>query len=325
MRRVLALACALAGFVLGAASPALAQNWPRQTVKIVVTFPPGGAADMLSRAIGAKMAENMGQSVVIENRPGAAGNVGITVVARAPADGYTLGVGTLSTLAINPALSQTLPFDARKDFIPIAKMVDLPIVLATPAQLPAKDFAGLIDYARKNPDKMNYSTNGPGSSGHLVGELINRKFEIKAAHVPYGGDAPILNALMGEHIQLGILSAPAATEFMRAGKVKILAVASPQRIPTLPEVPTLAELGHDDLSASTWFCIVAPVGTPADVVATVHREFNKALTAPETLKVFTSAGLEPAPMEMADFQTVVRAEQDKWAGIVKTLGIKLEQ
>ena len=325
MKRVLALACAIAGFALAAPSPGLAQNWPRQAVRIVVTFPPGGAADMLSRAIGAKMADNMGQSVVIENRPGAAGNVGITVVARAPADGYTLGVGTLSTLAINPALSQTLPFDARKDFIPIAKMVDLPIVLATPGQLPANDFAGLIDYARKNPDKMNYSTNGPGSSGHLVGELINRKFEIKAAHVPYGGDAPILNALMGEHIQLGILSAPAATEFMKAGKVKILALASPQRIPTLPEVPTLAELGHDDLSASTWFCIVAPTGTPADIVEAVHREFNKALTSPETLKVFTSAGLEPAPMEMADFQSFVRAEQDKWAGIVKTLGIKLEQ
>ena len=149
MNRVLALACAFAGLALAVTSPPLAQNWPRQAVKIVVTFPPGGAADMLSRAISAKMADNIGQSVVIENRPGAAGNVGITVVARAPADGYTLGVGTLSTLAINPALSQTLPFDARKDFIPIAKMVDLPIVLATPAQLPAKDFAGLIDYARK--------------------------------------------------------------------------------------------------------------------------------------------------------------------------------
>ena len=325
MKRVLALACAFAGLALAVTSPALAQNWPRQAVKIVVTFPPGGAADMLSRAIAAKMADNMGQSVVIENRPGAAGNVGITAVARAPADGYTLGVGTLSTLAINPALSQSLPFDARKDFIPIAKMTDLPIVLATPAGLPAKDFAGLIDYARKNPDKMNYSTNGPGSSGHLVGELINKKFEIKAAHVPYGGDSPILNALMGEQIQLGILSAPAAAEFMRAGKIKILAIASPQRLSTLPEVPTLAELAHGDLTASTWFCIVAPTGTPTDVVTIVHREFNKALTSPETLKVFATAGLEPAPMELADFQSFVRSEQDKWAGIVKTLDIKLEQ
>ena len=325
MKRVLALACAFAGLALAVTSPALAQNWPRQAVKIVVTFPPGGAADMLSRAIAAKMADNMGQSVVIENRPGAAGNVGITVVARAAADGYTLGVGTLSTLAINPALSQSLPFDARKDFIPIAKMTDLPIVLATPARLPTNDFAELIDYARKNPDKMNYSTNGPGSSGHLVGELINKKFDIKAVHVPYGGDSPILNALMGEQIQLGILSAPAAAEFMRAGKIKILAIASPQRLSTLPDVPTLAELGHGDLTASTWFCIVAPTGTPADVVTIVHREFNKALTAPETLKVFTTAGLEPAPMELADFQLFVRSEQDKWAGIVKTLDIKLEQ
>jgi tripartite-type tricarboxylate transporter receptor subunit TctC len=261
MNRFLALSSALLALCIAGTSPVLAQAWPRQPIKIIVTFPPGGAADMLTRAIGAKMAENMGQSVVIENRPGAAGNVGITAVARAPADGYTLGVGTLSTLAINPALSQSLPFDARKDFIPIAKMTELPIVLATPMELPATDLAGLIDYARKNPDKMNYSTNGPGSSGHLVGELINRKFGIKSAHVPYGGDAPILNALMGQHIQLGILSAPAATEFMRSGKVRILAVTSPQRLPTLQDVPTLAELGHGDLSASTWFCIVAPAGT----------------------------------------------------------------
>ena len=325
MNRVLALSSAFLALCIVGTSPVLAQAWPRQPIKIIVTFPPGGAADMLTRAIGAKMAENMGQSVVIENRPGAAGNVGITAVARAPADGYTLGVGTLSTLAINPALSQSLPFDARKDFIPIAKMTELPIVLATPMELPATDLAGLIDYARKNPDKMNYSTNGPGSSGHLVGELINRKFGVKAAHVPYGGDAPILNALMGQHIQLGILSAPAATEFMRGGKVRILATASPQRVPTLQEIPTLAELGHGDLSASTWFCIVAPTGTPPEAVTGAHREFNKAMMAPETLKVFTNAGLEPAPMEIADFQSFVRAEQDKWAGIVKTLGIKLEQ
>ena len=323
MRGLVALAFAILACALP--SPATAQTWPRQPVKIVVTFPPGGAADMLTRAIGAKMAENMGQSVVIENRPGAAGNVGITTVARAPADGYTLGVGTLSTLAINPALSQTLAFDARKDFIPIAKMTELPIVLAIPAELPATDFASLIDYARKNPEKMNYSSNGPGSSGHLLGELINRKFGVKAAHVPYGGDAPILNALIGQHIQVGILAAPAAAEFLKAGKIKIPAIASPQRSPILPDVPTLAELGHPDLTATTWFCIVAPTGTPADVVATVHREFNKAMTAPETLKVFATAGLQPAPMEIADFQGFVRAEQDKWAEVVKTLGIRLEQ
>lgn len=320
-------AAALAILTLAGALPgeAFAQAYPKSPVRIIVTFPPGGAADTLARAIARSMSESLGQSVIIENRPGAAGNVGMSVVAHAQGDGYTLGVGTLSTLAINPALAKAPSYDARKDLIPVAMMTELPNVLAISAQSPFKDFAGLIDFARANPDKMNYATNGPGSSSHIVAELMKRKLGFEAVHVPYGGDAPILSALLGQQIFLGILAPPATAEFVKSGKIIAPAISGPRRISSLPGSPTLAELGHPDLTAATWFCIVAPAGTPQDIVTLLHREINKAMAAPDTLKVFATGGLEPSPMPLAPFQAFVRAEQDKWAGVIRTLGIILEQ
>jgi len=301
-----------------------AQTFPSKGIKIIVAFPAGGATDMVARSVGMNLAENLKQSVVIENRPGGSGHIGMTALARAPADGYTLGVATVSNLAINPAISKNVPYDARKDFAPIALMTEVHIVLCIPGTLPVDSLAGLIEWAKQNPTKMNFASNGPGSSGHIIGEVLKRKFGFEMAHVPSGGDAPILNALMGGHIQLGILAAPPAAEFVKAGTVKAIAIASTRRSPVLPGVPTLAELGITEISAETWFGLAAPSMTPPDIVEQLHREINKVLAAPEIKRTFNNGGLEPAQLSLNEFRGYVRREQDKWQGLVSALGISVD-
>lgn len=318
--RVALIALAITGF----APASVAQTFPSQSMKIIVAFPPGGATDMVTRAVGMKLADSLKQSVVIENRPGGAGHIGMGALARAPADGHTLGVGTLSNLAINPALSKSAPYDARKDFAPIALMTEVHIVMCVPASLPVDSLAGLVEWAKKNPTKMNFASNGPGSSGHMVGEVLKRKFGFEMEHVPSGGDAPILNALMGGHIQLGILAAPPAAEFVKAGTVKAIAITSTRRSPALPGVPTLAELGVNEISAETWFGLAAPAATPQHIVELLNREINKALADPDTKRLFNNAGLEPAQTSLTEFRDYVLREQDKWAAIVKSLGLAVE-
>jgi tripartite-type tricarboxylate transporter receptor subunit TctC len=225
---------------------------------------------------------------------------------------------------LNPTLSRAPLYDPRKDFVYIAMLTELPILMAMPAELPAKDLAGLIDYAKNNPAKMNYSSNGVGSSGHILGEMIKRKFEIQATHVPYGGDVPIINALMGQQVQLGLLAIPAAAEFIKSGKIKAPAMTGTKRSPIIPDVPTIVELGYPDLTSSTWFSIVAPAGTPADIVALLNREVNKAMATPEVKQVFKGAGLDPTPMELAAFQSFVASEQDKWGAAIKALDLHID-
>ena len=322
MKYLVAVACA--ALALASAPVALAQGFPRQPIKIVVPFPAGGSADLLTRSIAQKMTSELGQSVVVENRGGAAGVVGAAFVAHAPADGYTLGLGTLSTLALSAPLAKVQPYDERKDFTPIAMLTELPMVLAVPADFPANDLAGLVAYAKKSPDKMNYSTNGPGSSSHILAEMIKRRLGFEMTHVPYGGDMPTLNALMGSQIQLGIMAVPATVEFVKAGKVKALVVTGAKRSAALPNVPSVTELGYPDLVSTTWFCVVAPGGAPREAVEIIHREVNKAMASPDTLKVFTTGGLEPSPMGLSEFQGFVAKEQDRWGAAVKELGIQIE-
>ncbi len=308
------------------AFPGQAQTppWPTQSLKIIVPFPPGGAADLLSRAVAQKLAENLGQSVIIENRPGVAGSVGAAALAHARPDGYSLGLGTLSTLALNPFMSRAPLYDPRKDFAFIAMLTGLPMLVATPPSLGHRDIAGLASYAKANPGKMNYSSNGVGSSGHLLGEMLQRTYGFVATHVPYGGDAPILNALMGEQIHFGLLAIPAAAEFVNSGKIGAAATTGAQRSPILPDVPTLSEQGHPELTASTWFSIVAPAGVAAPILERLNREINLALAAPATVQVFRGAGLVATPMELAAFQTFVGVEQTKWAAEIASLGIHID-
>ena len=322
MRSVFAAFCAVI-LLAFAATPATAQAWPKGPVRLIVPAAPGGPTDLLARAIAQKLSEDLGQSFIVDNRPGAAAQVGSAMVARAASDGYTLGVGTLATLALAPFLARTPVYDPRRDFTPVAMLTQLPQLMATPAQLPG-GFEAFIDFARRHRDAMNYSTNGVGSTGHILGEMVLRKFGLQAAHVPYGGDVPILNALMGEQVQLGILAIPAAAEFIKAGRINALAMTGARRSPILPDVPTIVELGYPDLVSTSWFCIVAPAGTPADVVELANRAINAALATPQVLQVFKAAGLEPEPMRTTATQSFVAAEQDKWSAAIKTLDIHVD-
>ncbi len=324
MRNIFVSLCAFVALSASPLAPAAAQTWPQQTIKIVVPFPPGGAADLLSRSVGQKISESLGQTVIVENRAGVAGSVGTSALTHARPDGYTIGMGSLSTMALNPAMSKAPLYDPRKDIAPVAMLTELPLLMGTPPSLGGKDVAGLAAWAKANPGKMNYSSNGVGSSGHILGEMLKRKFGFEAAHAPYGGDVPIVNALIGEQIQLGLLAIPAAAEFVKAGKIGAAATTGPRRSPILPDVPTLTEQGYPDLTSTTWFCIVAPAGTPGDIVALLNREINKALATPDILQVFKGAGLEPSRMELAEFEAFVQKEQDKWSAEIRKLAIQID-
>jgi len=321
--RALILALGLLA-IFASRSPAAAQNYPRQTIKFIVPFPPGGAADLLSRVIAQKLSQSLGQSVIIENRAGVAGSVGAAVLSHAAGDGYTIGLGSLSTLALNPFVSKSPLYDPRKDFTPIARLTELPVLMAVSTDMP-ESFDGVIDYARKNPDKTNYSTNGVGSSTHILAEMIQRKFGFKASHVPYGGDVPIINALIGRQVQIGLLAIPAAVEFIKAGKIRAIMTASVKRSPILPDTPSIVELGHPDLVSATWFSVVGPAGVPRDIALLLNREVNKALASPEARQVFKGAGLEPTPLELDAFQDYVKSEQDKWGAEISKLDIHVDQ
>ena len=325
MRVLIAVAGLLAALASSAqVSEAEAQTFPSSTIKFVVGFPPGGAADILARGVAEKMSESLHQSVIVENRAGVAGTVGAAVIAHAAPDGYTIGMGTLSSLALNPFMSKSPLYDPRKDFAAIAMLTDLPILMATPASLRVKSFSDLVDYARKAGGKFNFSSNGVGSSGHILGEMMKRKFGFQASHVPYGGDVPILNALMGDQIQLGLLAIPAAAEFIKAGSVNAPAISGRARSPIIPDVPTVVELGYPDLVSTTWFSVVAPAGTPKDILTLYNREVNKALATPEVKLIFKGAGLEPSIMEQPAFEAFVAAEQEKWAAEIKTLDLRVD-
>lgn len=323
MRKLVAAIGVLMAIVLATIAPATAQKYPAQTIKIVVPFPPGGAADLLARAMAQKMGESLNQSVIIENRAGVAGTVGAAVVAKAQNDGYTIGLGTLSTLALNPFMSRNPLYDPRKDFVGVAMLTELPILMVTPTDLPG-DFKGVIEWAKKNPGKMNFSSNGVGSSAHIVGEMMKHKFGFEASHVPYGGDVPIINAIIGQQVQMGLIAPPAAIEFVKAGRINAPATMGPKRSPSLPNTPSIVEIGYPDILSTTWFCIVAPAGTPGDVVALLNREINKALATPEVQQVFKGGGLEASIMELATLQSFIAKEQDRWQAEVKSLGIQVD-
>lgn len=319
------LAIVLLALIAGAlAAPARAQTWPAGPIKFIVPFPPGGAADILSRGLALKMGESLGQSIFIENRAGVAGTVGAAVLAHAAPDGYTIGLGSLSTLAINPFLSRQPLYDPRRDFAPIAMLAELPILMGVPASLPADTFDQFIAWAKQNSGKFTFSTNGVGSSSHLFGEMLKRKFGFEAAHAPYGGDVPIINAMMGEQVQLGLIAIPAAAEFVKTGKIKAPAMTGRARSPIIPDVPSIVELGYPDLVSATWFCVDAPAGVPRAIIERLNREVNKALATPEVKQVFKGAGLDANVMELAAFEDFVHAEQEKWSAEIRALDLHVD-
>lgn len=314
----LAMAIAVAGM------PAHGQPYPAKPVKLVVPYPPGGSADILARAIGQKLGDQLGQPVVVENRPGAGTAVGAEFVARSQPDGYTLLLGTVSSHAMNPALSTKVGYDPVKDFSPIAPVATIPFVLLLHPSVPAQTVRDLVDYAKAQPGKINYSSAGNGTSNHLAGELFNLMAGIGMTHVPYKGSAPALQDLVAGQVQAMFDLLPTALPRIQAGSVKPVAVTSATRVPALPNVPTLKESGYADYEVTAWFGIFAAAGTPPAIVARLNEETARALASTELKDKLGLLGMQTMQGSPQSFSRLVASDFDKWRGVVRTAKIQAE-
>ena len=324
-RRVLAAtAAALLPF------PLFAQTaWPAKPVRIVVPFAAGGTTDILARALAPELSRVFGQPFIIENKPGAGGNVGADNVAKSAPDGYSLLMGTVGTHAINPALYPKMPYDHVKDFAPITLVAGVPNVLVmNPAKAEAygiRSVPDLIRYAKANPGKLNMASSGNGTSIHLSGELFKTMTGTFMVHFPYRGSGPALLDLIGGNMDLMFDNLPSAMPQIKAGKLKALAVTSAERSAAVPELPTIAEAGPvKGFEASSWFGLLAPAGTPAEIVNRLQQETAKALGAPALKERLLSQGAIPSGMSPADFTKLIAAETKKWAEVVKASGAKVD-
>ena len=319
-RRLLITAAAVAFAPL----PALAQSaWPNKPVRIVVPFAPAGTTDILARALAPELSRAFGQPFIIENKPGAGGNLGADLVAKS-GDGHTLLMGTVGTHAINPALYARMPYDHVKDFAPVILVAAVPNVLVVHPSVPATTVAELIAYAKANPGKLNFASSGSGTSIHLAGELFKVMAGVQMTHVPYKGSAPAIADLLGGQVQLMFDNLPSALPQIRAGKLRALAVTSSQRAAALPDVPTIAESGLPGYEASSWFGLLAPAGTPADIVAKINGEVARWLASPEAKEKLLAQGANAAGGTPEDFVRHIAAETAKWQKVVKESGAKVD-
>ncbi|WP_028347958.1 Bug family tripartite tricarboxylate transporter substrate binding protein [Bradyrhizobium murdochi] len=313
-------------FTAGLISTSLAQTsqvqtWPTQSIRLTVNFPAGGAADQLARLVGQPLSEAFGQSVVIENRGGAGGNLGGEFVARSAPDGYTLLMSSGGMVAINPHLYARMPFDPTKDIIPVASVARVPFYLVIRADSPVRDFKEFIADLKANPEKRNFGSPGIGSSPHLAAEMLKNMTGTSAVHVPYRGAAPALNDLLGG--QLDFLFDPGiAIEHVKAGKLRALAIGSPQRSPQLPNVPTLDELGLTGFDADAVFGIYAPAGTSPDVVVRLNKEVNRSLATATLNERIATLGNIAAPMSPEEFKEKSRKDSERFGAIIRERGIR---
>jgi tripartite-type tricarboxylate transporter receptor subunit TctC len=290
----------------------------------VVPFPPGGATDILARDVAQKLTEAWGQSVVVDNRPGAGGNIGSELVAKAPPDGYTLLMGTVGTHAINASLYAKMPYDHIRDFAPVILVAGVPNVLVVNPALPVNTVAELIAYAKANPGKLNFASSGNGTSIHLSGELFKVMAGVQMTHVPYKGSAPAVADLISGQVQLMFDNLPPSLPQIKAGKLRALAVTSSTRAPALPDVPTMAEAGLPGFEASSWFGVLAPAGTPPAIVAKLNAEIARWLATPEAKERLSKQGADAAGGSPEDFVKHIAAETTKWAKVVKDSGAKVD-
>jgi len=316
-------------FALGAllalfAVIASAQTYPTKPIRLVVPFPPGGATDILARDVAQKLTEAWGQQVIVDNRPGAGGNIGSELVAKSAPDGYTLEMGTVGTHAINASLYAKMPYDHVNDFAPVILVAGVPNVLEVNPAVPVNSVAELIAYAKANPGKLNFASSGNGTSIHLSGELFKVMAGVQMTHVPYKGSAPALQDLLGNQVQLMFDNLPPSLPQIKAGKLRALAVTSLARAPALPDVPTMAEAGLPGYEASSWFGVLAPAGTPAAIVAKLNAEIAKWLATPEAKEKLSKQGANAAGGTPEDFAKHIAAETAKWAKVVKDSGAKID-
>ncbi len=316
---LLALVAGIAGMPVLAAGPV--DGFPDKPIHLVVPFPAGGAVDILARLIGQQVSEQVGQPVIVDNRPGANGNLATEAMAKAPGDGYNLLIGG-NGLATNTALYPKAGYDMLRDLTPVAYIGYAPLIMVVPAESKAKSLQDIVAQARTAPGSVSYASAGNGSAAHLGSELLKDTAKVDMLHVPYKGGAPAIVDLIGNRVSFMLLDPPQSMPHIRSGKLRAVVVGSPQRFDLLPDVPTTAEAGYPKLETTVWWGIVAPAKTPAPIVARLNAEINKALMVPAVKSRLAELGVTPQPEPVAQFDQYMRTEITKWVALVKRTGIQ---
>jgi tripartite-type tricarboxylate transporter receptor subunit TctC len=325
MQCLISRAAALAVAAVVSWSAAAADPYPTKPVHIIVPYPAGGVADLLPRLVGQKVSEKWQQPVVIDNKAGASGNIGMAAGAQAEPDGYTLVLAPTGNLTVNPTLFPDLPFDTQRDFTPVTLLAESPNLLVVNPSVPARNFKELVAYAKANPGKLNFASPGAGSGAHLAGELLNLDADIQAQHVPYKGLAPAVTDLLGGQVQMMFAGISTVIQHVKNGKLVALAIASPSRSPQLPDVPTVAESGIRGFDVTSWYGLVARAGTPPAVIEKIQRDAAEALRDPGVREKLAGLGLEPMGNTPAEFGAMIAAESLKWGDIVRKAHIQAQQ
>jgi len=318
--------CLWIAVLLLAAGVASAQDYPTKPVRMIVPFAPGGASDVVARIITPGLTKELGQTIIVDNRSGASGNIGVAAAAQAPADGYTILLGNIGTMAINPGLFPKFNVSPVRDFVAVTQVVDVPTALAVHPSVPAKSVKEFIEYAKARPGKLNFGTAGPGSNGRLEMEMFMRAAGIDLVQVPYkGGAGAAAIGLLGGEVHCAFLTLASIMPHVKAGKMKVLAVAAPHRIATLPDVPYFPEIGYKSMRSGSWQGVYAPKGTPDAIVKKLHAVFTKVMADPGVVKRLQDSGAEvvtsKSPQEFAVF---MKEENDKWTKVIKEVGVVME-
>ena len=321
-----------ATLMLAAAPIAMAQAYPSKMIRFVVPYPPGGPLDAIARLLAEKMREGLGQQIIVENKPGAGGNLGADFVAKSAPDGYTIVMGAVATHAINPSLFAKMPYDPVRDFTPVSLVASVPNVLVINPEVAARHGIGtlgeLVKYAKAHPGQLNFASGGNGSAGHLAGELFKSMAKVSMLHIPYAGAAPAQLGLLAGQTDLMFDNLASASQNIRAGKLKALAVTTAKRAEGLPELPTVAEAGKDyglaGFDINTWFGVLAPARTPAPVVEKLNAEIRRALQSADVRERMIKLGAEPSPTTPEQFAALIQSELKKYAAVVKASGARVD-
>ena len=304
-------------------APLMAQDYPHKPIKLIIPYPPGGATDVIGRIVALKMSEALGQQLIVDNRAGATGSIGAAAVAVAPADGYTLLLGALTSHSINAALQPTLSFDLAKDFVPVGVIGQVPLVFVVNPKMPVKTLKELMAYTKANPG-VSFASSGNGSPQHMAGELFKSMTRLDMLHVPYKGSGPAMNDLIGGQVQSMIETMPASLQHIKVGSLRALAIAMPTRSSNLPDVPTAAEAGLPDFIVTSMFGLMAPAKTPPAIVTKLTAALEKVLASPDTQMRMDAQGVITGYLNPADSAKRIRVEIDKWTKVAKDANIKLE-
>ena len=304
---------------------ALAQTpYPSKPIRLIVPFTPGGSTDILARSIGQELTKAWGQSVIVDNVPGAGGSIGADKAAKAPADGYTLLMGHIGTLAVNPSLYPKLPYNPLKDFAPVAWVARVPNILVVNPAVPVKSVQDLVAYAKSKPGQMSYGSGGNGSAANLATEYFKMQTGTTIVHIPYRGTAPAVTDLIGGQIQLVFTGAPAVLGHIKSGQLHALAVSSPKRLEAMPDLPTVAESGYKNFEADQWYGVVAPAGTPKDIVQKLNVQINLALNSPELKKRLSAEGAIATPESPEAFGQLIANEIARWQPVISSGRVKAD-